>query len=323
MQAGSTYECEDAERFGWCLGSDDAHIVLGNGGSTAECVESCLAQATTTGVPGCCGMGGSVGQTSWCGYNQNYGPDPSGGGSTHFASMCTLVSNVDCVETTADRSTCTSIGQELVSVTTQQAGTGAACAGASVLCAAGDGSIPPPVVVGCTQQVGTTLSCSSSTDCVYTTTVMNAQELSASVTVAAGGSAGFVSAGTAASVSGSQSSSQSSTEQASLAPGTCKFYVLHISEDYSNSGCAASKEVLARTPALDADGRCPIAAEYAGSRPECSAAQTDAFITQCGLLPTPAPPPSTSAAATPWQTASAMRAMACMGAASWLWSGWM
>jgi hypothetical protein len=48
----------------------------------------------------------------------------------------------DCVESTADASTCTAIGQELYTLTMSAANGGAACTGSSTLCVAGDGTIP-------------------------------------------------------------------------------------------------------------------------------------------------------------------------------------
>ena len=190
----------------------------------------------------------------------------------------------------------------------------------------------PYTVSGCTnqcaQQVGATLKCSSADNCVYTTTVMNEQQLSASVQVSVTGGASFASASASASASGSTTTAQTSTEETSLEHNTCKFYILYISDDYSTSGCAASKDALARTPALDAEGRCPVSAEYTAERPECSASHINDFISECGLLPPPAPPPASStpapagsAAATAWHTASVLRAMACAGVASWLWRG--
>ena len=179
----------------------------------------------------------------------------------------------------------------------------------------------------CAQQVGTTLSCTSSSDCVYTTTVMNQQELTAEVELSVTGDASFARATASASASVETTTAQSSTEQISLAPDTCKFYVLYVSNDYSNSGCASSMAVLARNPGLDAEGRCPVSAEYTPERPECSASHINAFISQCGLLPAPAPPPAASApapaasaAVATWRTASVVRTMAGVGAL-WLWSG--
>jgi|EP01046_Picozoa_sp_COSAG06_P040107 hypothetical protein len=55
----------------------------------------------------------------------------------------------DCVEASADASTCTQIGQELYTLTTPAANGGAACTGSSTLCVAGDGSIPDPIVCEC------------------------------------------------------------------------------------------------------------------------------------------------------------------------------
>ena len=181
----------------------------------------------------------------------------------------------------------------------------------------------------CAQQVGATLSCTSSSDCVYTTTVMNEQQLSASVQVSVTGGASFASASASASASGSTTTAQSSTEETSLAPDTCKFYILEVSDDYSNSGCAVSKQVVARIRPL-ANGRCPVSAEYTPERPACSASHADAFISQCGLLPAPAPPPASStpapagsAAVVTWRTASVVRTMTGAGVALWLWSGLM
>jgi hypothetical protein len=48
----------------------------------------------------------------------------------------------DCVESTADASTCTAIGQELYTLTMSAANGGATCTGSSTLCVAGDGTIP-------------------------------------------------------------------------------------------------------------------------------------------------------------------------------------
>ena len=45
------------------------------------------------------------------------------------------LADVDCVEETADKSICTEIDQELVSVTTELSNSGAACPNTSVLCA--------------------------------------------------------------------------------------------------------------------------------------------------------------------------------------------
>ena len=50
--------------------------------------------------------------------------------------------DIDCVETVLPRSNCTSIGQELYSITTEPSGNGMKCTGESTLCVAGDGNIP-------------------------------------------------------------------------------------------------------------------------------------------------------------------------------------
>lgn len=49
---------------------------------------------------------------------------------------------VSCLESTADVSTCTDIGQELYTRTRAASGGGTPCTGSSTLCVAGDGSIP-------------------------------------------------------------------------------------------------------------------------------------------------------------------------------------
>ncbi|GMI42467.1 hypothetical protein TeGR_g3447 [Tetraparma gracilis] len=77
--------------------------------------------------------------------------------TTDFAGATCDTANVDCVETTAATSTCTEIGQELVSVTTAQSGDGAACAGASVLCEAGDGAIPANI--DCVEETAPRATC--------------------------------------------------------------------------------------------------------------------------------------------------------------------
>jgi hypothetical protein len=63
-----------------------------------------------------------------------------------------IAADVDCVESTAATSTCTTLGQELYSVTTPAEGAGTACSGVSALCAAGDGSIPYPAIANCLTQ---------------------------------------------------------------------------------------------------------------------------------------------------------------------------
>eukprot|EP01047_Picozoa_sp_COSAG01_P076242 COSAG01_NODE_13327_length_1600_cov_2.425716_1_plen_359_part_10 len=51
---------------------------------------------------------------------------------------------VNCVESTAARSTCTAVGQELYTLTTAASGGGTACTGSSTLCGYGDGNITVP-----------------------------------------------------------------------------------------------------------------------------------------------------------------------------------
>ena len=45
-----------------------------------------------------------------------------------------LAANVRCVESTAEASTCTTVGQELYTLTNAPSGSGAACTGSSTLC---------------------------------------------------------------------------------------------------------------------------------------------------------------------------------------------
>ncbi|GMI24628.1 hypothetical protein TeGR_g681 [Tetraparma gracilis] len=79
--------------------------------------------------------------------------------ATGFEGSNCQTATVDCVETTAAKSTCTSKGQELVSVTTPQSGSGAACPGASVLCEAGDGLIPEDV--DCVEEAACPSTCTA------------------------------------------------------------------------------------------------------------------------------------------------------------------
>jgi hypothetical protein len=62
-------------------------------------------------------------------------------GETYTLSGCTATPAVDCVESTAARSTCTTVDQELYTRTTPAANGGTACIGSSTLCLAGDGTI--------------------------------------------------------------------------------------------------------------------------------------------------------------------------------------
>ena len=73
---------------------------------------------------------------------------------------------IDCVETTADTSTCTTVGQELYTLTTAAANGGAACTGGSTLCVAGDGSIP----LDCVETTADTSTCTTVGRELYTLT---------------------------------------------------------------------------------------------------------------------------------------------------------
>jgi len=53
----------------------------------------------------------------------------------------TIPNDINCVESTKDRSTCTFVGQELYEVITRQSGNGEECVGESTLCVEGDGTI--------------------------------------------------------------------------------------------------------------------------------------------------------------------------------------
>ena len=59
-----------------------------------------------------------------------------------YLTLLTAADPVDCVESTAARSTCTAIDQELYTLTTAAAGVGTACTGSSTKCVPGDGNIP-------------------------------------------------------------------------------------------------------------------------------------------------------------------------------------
>ena len=74
------------------------------------------------------------------------GPDGFGAAVTAAAAAAPteVLPPLDCVETTADASTCTAVGQELYTLTTAAANGGAVCTGSSTLCVAGDGTIPSP-----------------------------------------------------------------------------------------------------------------------------------------------------------------------------------
>lgn len=65
-----------------------------------------------------------------------------GDDGTVVVDLSRALSQIDCVESTADTSTCTTVGQELYTLTTAAANGGAACTGSSTLCVAGDGTIP-------------------------------------------------------------------------------------------------------------------------------------------------------------------------------------
>ena len=56
-------------------------------------------------------------------------------------------------------SACASKGQELVSVTTPQSGSGAACPGDSVVCQAGDGDVPEDT--DCVEETADVSTCAS------------------------------------------------------------------------------------------------------------------------------------------------------------------
>jgi hypothetical protein len=92
----------------------------------------------------------------WCEYRmgddgdqcdiENDGPDAFLAAITAVAAAAPteVLPPLDCVETTADASTCTAVGQELYTLTTAAANGGAVCTGSSTLCVAGDGTIPSP-----------------------------------------------------------------------------------------------------------------------------------------------------------------------------------
>ena len=77
------------------------------------------------------------------------------------------------------------------------------------------------------------------------------------------------------------------TTQTSVSPYHCKFFVLYVSNDFSEGGCKLSADALGQHFPLDADGRCPVSAVYTADRPACSAAETDTFIRKCDLMPGP------------------------------------
>eukprot|EP01046_Picozoa_sp_COSAG06_P061654 COSAG06_NODE_13609_length_1239_cov_139.238596_2_plen_322_part_01 len=73
---------------------------------------------------------------------------------------------IDCDETTADASTCTTVGQELYTLTTAAANGGAECTGSSTLCVAGDGSIP----LDCDETTADASTCTTIGQELYTLT---------------------------------------------------------------------------------------------------------------------------------------------------------
>jgi len=58
--------------------------------------------------------------------------------ATEMDACLVEVVSVDCVESTAERGSCTAVGQELYTLTTAAEGTGAPCTGESTLCVTGD-----------------------------------------------------------------------------------------------------------------------------------------------------------------------------------------
>ena len=72
-----------------------------------------------------------------------------------------MVTEVDCVESTADASTCTSCGEELYTLATAAANGGGACTGSSTLCTDGQGSTSCPAPVDCVENTADTSTCTT------------------------------------------------------------------------------------------------------------------------------------------------------------------
>ena len=168
----------------------------------------------------------------------------------------------------------------------------------------------------CIQQVGNYYQCSSSSSCRFTLVEYGENELEASVQVSATGSSGFASATASASVSGSSMAGYETSSTFELEGGTCKYNVLHVTNDYSASGCDTGKTIRHPEPVPHSNLLCEV--DYTGTStelgsseelPPCSDSQIDQFITQCGITPpsndapppvgaTPAPTPSSATIST-------------------------
>lgn len=92
----------------------------------------------------CAKQGGATGQPKWLAGVSSWGGDIGDGTPLDVNNIATIWEcgdeDRDCVESTAARSTCTAVDEELWSHT-PHSGRGDACTGTSTLCVAGDGSI--------------------------------------------------------------------------------------------------------------------------------------------------------------------------------------
>jgi hypothetical protein len=101
--------------------------------------ETCAAATCVTGYGG--------GSVTCCG-------DSTPGCDLGCLEISPCIATIDCVESTADTSTCTVCGQELYMLTTAASGGGTPCTGSSALCTNGDNSIVCGMCSGNTDGVG-------------------------------------------------------------------------------------------------------------------------------------------------------------------------
>eukprot|EP01045_Picozoa_sp_COSAG04_P015127 COSAG04_NODE_1175_length_7925_cov_11.243965_5_plen_508_part_00 len=182
-----------------------------------------------------------------------------------------------------------------------------------------DGSCVRP---GCIVQVGHYYACAGieGTTCTYTTERWDEDQLGASIEGGGGIAYSFKAAVEVSRTSGTRTSADFS-----LHGGTCQVRVLHVTDDYTEDGCAASK--YSRPSNVDLTNKmCTVSGQLAdissqlGSLEEleeCSDSQINAFITGCAFdlshldddpqaagataVPTPSPPedPDSSSATAP------------------------
>lgn len=143
---GSTAACVTSDGQGVCvdLTLDFFCVVDCTATNLGEACDSCGARTELCSAAdgsGSCDGAGVCGPLESCSdgvQNQNELDIDCGG-------VCPAC-NVDCVESTEDRSACTMFGQDLYTETTPSSGNGVACTGSSYLCSAGDGSVAAVIV---------------------------------------------------------------------------------------------------------------------------------------------------------------------------------